>query len=152
MDLCADVTAYEIDTGASVSYTPGVDAGFFLSYPGSGTWRFEWTCDPTLSAAGCNFTGSILVPALLAGPDCDVCESTDMVSSQPASGGQTEIELNTSTPTGIDGVDFTTTPGDSIHIDLEINGLYQNDLIFFTSDGSAATATCNPVDLTPSTP
>jgi hypothetical protein len=151
-DQCAGVTAYEIDTGASLSYTPGVDAGYYLSYPGSGAWHFEWTCDTKLSADGCNFTGSVLVPTLTSGPSCYMCEADDMVSSQPAAGGQTEIDFNTETSTGIDGIDFATTPGVSININLQINGLYQNDLIYLPSGGTSANAVCNPVDLTPSTP
>jgi hypothetical protein len=151
-DLCADVPAYEIDTGASLSFTPGVDAGYYLSYPGSGAWHFEWTCDTKLSAQGCNFTGSILVPTLTAGPSCYMCEADDMVVSQPAPDGQTEVDFNTITSTGIDGVEFSTDPGVSIHIDLQVNGLYQNDLIFLPSGGAGLTAVCNPVDLTPSTP
>jgi hypothetical protein len=151
-DQCANVTSYEIDTGASLSYTVGVDAGYYLSYPGSGAWHFEWTCDTKLSAEGCNFTGSILVPTLTAGPTCYMCEANDQVSSQAGADGQTEIDFNTETSTGIDGVDFSTTPGASVYINLQINGLYQNDLIFLPSAGMAATADCNPVDLTPSTP
>lgn len=152
-DECAGVTSYGIDTGASLSYTPGVDAGYYLSYPGSGAWHFEWTCDTKLSAQGCNFTGTITVPNSNPNPSCYMCESNDMIIEPTAApGGETQFGFNAETSTGIDGIDFTSTPGASIHIDLQINSLYQNDLIFLPSGGVAATADCNPVDLTPSSP
>jgi len=150
---CSGVSSYEIDTGASLSYTPGVDAGYYLAYDGGGAWHFEWTCDTKLSADGCNFTGTITAPTPTGGlnASCFQCEPEDELSVTPQ-GAQTEIDFNTITSTGIDGVDFTTTAGSSVHVDLQIDGLYQNDLVFIPSGGTAANALCNPVDLTPSSP
>ncbi|HTR51568.1 MAG TPA: hypothetical protein VMJ10_12720 [Kofleriaceae bacterium] len=150
---CSGVTSYEIDTGASLSYTPGVDAGYYLAYNGGGAWHFEWTCDTKLSAEGCNFTGAITAPTPTGGLNatCFQCEAEDELTVTP-NGPTTEIDFNTITSTGIDGVDFATTAGSSVHIDLQIDGLYQNDLVFIPSGGAAANALCNPVDLAPSSP
>jgi len=150
---CSGVTSYEIDTGGIVTYTAGVDAGYYLAYAGNGVWQFEWTCDTKLSADGCNFTGTITVPTPVIGPtaSCFMCEADDELTVTP-NGADFEIDFNTITTTGIDGVDFAATPGSPVHIDLQINGLYQNDLVFIPSGGGVANALCNPVDLMPSSP
>jgi|HubBroStandDraft_6_1064221.scaffolds.fasta_scaffold131277_2 hypothetical protein len=150
---CNPEPTYEIDTGATLSYAVGVDAGYYSEYEGSGAWHFEWTCDTDLSAEGCTFSGSIIAqtPAGGVNATCYKCESDDTLTSSP-NGANTEIDFNTDTSTGIDGVDFVTTPGASIAIDFQINGLYQNDLVFIPSGGTAANPTCMPANLAPSTP
>src|SRR5215831_13060975 len=65
--LCARATAMLIDTGASVDHAAGVDAGYYAKYAAGGHWHLEWTCDTKLSAAGCNFTGTIFVDTPSAG-------------------------------------------------------------------------------------
>jgi hypothetical protein len=145
---CPANTSYKIDTGATLSYTPGVDAGYYISYGGGGHWHFEWTCDTKLSAQGCNFTGSVTADTPVTAT-CYMCEPTEDQMSTTVQGASTTIDFDTITAGGIDGLDFTTTDGSSIYIDLQINGLYQNDLVFIPSGGRAANALCNPVDLTP---
>jgi hypothetical protein len=56
------------------------------------------------------------------------------------------------TSTGLDGVDFDSVPGHSVQLDLQINGIYQNDLVFVPSDGATASPACMPLALTPSAP
>jgi hypothetical protein len=150
---CAQQTTMTIDTGASLTYTVGVDAGYYFSYGAGGLWHFEWTCDTDLSGEGCNYTGTIFVdpPAGGANATCFQCESNDILTTSP-SGGQTQIDFDMITSTGIDGIDFDGVPGNPITIDLQINGLYQNDLVFVPSDGRSADAPCMPLDLEPSAP
>jgi len=142
-----------VDTGASIDHTAGIDAGYYASYTAGGHWHFEWTCDTKLSAIGCNFTGSILAdtPPGGIGAACVACEANDAMSTTPV-GAQTRIDFDTETSTGIDGVDFTSIPGNEITIDLQINGLYQNDLVFLPSGGRTLIQPCMPVDLVPSAP
>jgi hypothetical protein len=153
---CNPEPTYEIDTSASITHTAGVDAGYYAEYDGAGAWHFEWTCDTDLSSEGCTFSGSIVAPTPASGDvgaTCYECEADDQLSTQPAStSGDTEIDFNTDTSTGIDGVDFTTTPGASIEIDFQINALYQNDLVFLPSGGETSNPTCMPAYLAPSTP
>lgn len=143
---CPLAPSYEVDTGASIAYSPGLDAGYYITYGGAGHWHLEWTCDTKLSATGCNFTGAITAPSL-AGATCFQCEPEDRMTV-----AQDTIQFDTITTSGIDGVDFSATPGSAIHIDLLIDGLYQNDLVFVPSRGAAESALCNPADLVPSTP
>ncbi len=147
---CPLDTSYEVDTGATIDHVAGIDAGYYITYAGAGHWHIEWTCDTKLSATGCNFTGAITTTAP-ATATCFQCEAEDRMTVTPGV-GSTTVEFDTITTSGIDGVDITTTPGSAIHIDLLIDGLYQNDLVFVPSRGRAATADCNPVDLVPSTP
>jgi hypothetical protein len=150
---CEKQTTVTIDTGASLTYTVGVDAGYYFTYGAGGAWHAEWTCDTDLSDLGCNFTGTINVdtPAGGAGVTCFNCEPEDQLTTA-VSGSQTVINFDTITSTGIDGVDFNGVPGDPITIDIQINGIYQNDLVFIPSLSRAASAPCMPLDLDPSTP
>jgi hypothetical protein len=152
---CDPEPTYEIDTNASITHTAGVDAGYYAEYDGAGAWHFEWTCDTDLSSEGCTFSGSIIAPTPASGDvgaTCYECEADDQLSTQPASPSNTEIDFDTDTSTGIDGVDFTTTAGASIEIDFQINALYQNDLVFLPSGGETSNPTCMPAYLSPSTP
>jgi hypothetical protein len=138
--------AFEIDTGASVTHTAGVDAGYYISYAAGGSCHLDWTCDTKLSALGCEFTGTITAPSL-ANATCFMCEADDLLTASPG-----EVDWDTNTSTGLDGTDFTTNPGEEIHLDLAINGIPQPDLVFIPSGGAVSTPGCSPMDLGPSTP
>jgi len=148
--VCTTPPQYTIDTGASLSYGVGVDAGYYAAYRGSGQWHFEWTCDTKLSAEGCNFTGTITMPAGATATGF-MLESDDVLGVTPGA-DDTVAQFDTITTTGIDGVDLTTTAGAAVTIDFQVNGLYQNDLVFVPSDGEAITPACMPATLTPSAP
>ncbi len=153
---CPAGTTYLVDTGATLSYSPGVDAGYYVAYEGRGHWHLEWTCDTKLSAYGCNFTGTVTAatPAGGTGATCFDCEpSQDIltVTDNPQS-GDTSMHFDTITTSGIDGLDFTTTAGSTIHADLLVDGAYQTDLVLLPSGGTVASPTCLPVDLAPTSP
>ncbi len=59
------------------------------------------------------------------------------------------VQWVTQTSTGIDGIDFTTAPGDTIHADLTIEGTDYPDLVFVPSGGQTASPSCLPIDLAP---
>lgn len=151
--VCATATPMAIDTGASIDHAAGVDPGYYARYTAGGHWHLEWTCDTKLSAAGCDFTGTIFVDTPTAGgaATCSQCESDDVLTAT-ADGNQTRIDFDTVTSTGIDGVDVDGVPGHSLQLDLQINGLYQNDLVFVPSRGRTAVPACMPLDLAPSAP
>jgi hypothetical protein len=151
---CPVDPSYVVDTAATLAYSQGVDAGYYISYAGAGHWHFEWTCDTRLSADGCNFTGTVVADTPTGGlePSCFECEPQQDILTTTPEGRSTAIDFDTITTTGIDGIDFTTTPGSSISIDLQINGLYQNDLVYVPSGGAVISAECNPAALTPSSP
>ncbi len=150
---CSTAPTYSIDTGATLSYVVGVDAGYYASYAAGGAWHFEWTCDTNLSAVGCNFTGTITAPTPAGGanPTCFRCEADDILNASE-SGGNTSMQFDTLTSTGIDGIDFTSVAGSPIAIDLQINGLYQDNLVFIPSGGAALTPACVPANVAPSSP
>ncbi|HET9624877.1 MAG TPA: hypothetical protein VFP84_26095 [Kofleriaceae bacterium] len=152
-DVCATADQLVVDTGASVSYAVGVDAGYYAFYTGNGHWHIEWTCDTKLSALGCNFTGSITYDTATSGakPTCFNCEADDIVDTS-TQGAQTRIDFDTLTSTGIDGLDFESVPGHPVQLDLEIDGFVQNDLVFVPSQGRTRSPVCMPLELTPSAP
>ena len=151
--LCATATAMPIDTGASITHAAGIDAGYYAQYTAGGHWHVEWTCDTKLSATGCNFTGTITVdtPAAGAAPSCFQCESEDQLNAT-AVGSQTRLDFDTITSSGIDGVDVDGVPGHAMQLTLQIDGLYQNDLVFVPSLGRTAAPACMPLQLTPTSP
>ena len=69
-----------------------------------------------------------------------------------AVGNQTRLDFDTITSSGIDGVDVDGVPGHPIQLTLQIDGLYQNDLVFVPSLGRTAVPACMPLELTPTTP
>jgi hypothetical protein len=152
-EVCDTADSLVVDTGADVTHEAGVDAGYYATYTGNGHWHIEWTCDTAVSAQGCNFTGTITfdTAAGAAAPTCFDCESDDImnVSTQ---GTQTQISFDTITATGIDGVDFVSIPGNPVTVDLELDGLVQNDLVFVPSRGQTQSPVCMPLVLTPSNP
>ncbi|HET7500016.1 MAG TPA: hypothetical protein VFK02_03410 [Kofleriaceae bacterium] len=149
--LCANATTLAIDTGASIGHTAGVDAGYYVTYTAGGHWHLEWTCDTKLSAAGCNFVGTVFVdtPPGGAAVTCLHCEAEDFLDVS-SSGGQTRIDFDTITSSGIDGIDLDGVPGHDVQLDLQINGLYQNDLVYVPSRGRTVVPACMPLDLSPS--
>jgi hypothetical protein len=151
--LCTTATTMPIDTGASITHAAGLDAGYYTQYTAGGHWHVEWTCDTKLSAAGCNFTGTITVdtPAAGAAPSCFQCESEDQLNVT-AVGDQTRLDFDTITSSGIDGVDVDGVPGHPLQLNLQINDLDQNDLVFVPSLGRTAVPACMPLELTPTSP
>jgi len=149
--VCATATTMPIDTGASIDHAAGIDAGYYVKYTAGGHWHLEWTCDTKLSAEGCNFTGTIFVDTAAAGAaaTCFQCENEDILTMTP-DGGQTRLDFDTITSSGIDGVDFDGVPGHSVQLNLMINGIYQNDLVFVPSQGHTSVPACMPLDLAPS--
>lgn len=141
-----------IEEGATTSYTVGVDAGYYFTYGTGGLWHVEWTCDTALSGIGCNFTGTInvITPDTAAGANvvCTNCESNDILTATET-GDETDIDFDMITTDGIDGIDFDADPGSSIVIDLQINGVYQNDLVYIPSFGASVAAPCMPLEVIP---
>jgi hypothetical protein len=147
---CATDLEMTVDTGATITHTAGVDPGYYISYAGNGAWHIDWTCDTKLSALGCEFSGTINVT----GPStatCFQCESDDSVTTSPTTRG-TAIQFDTSTSTGLDGVDFTAAAGQAVEFDLLVNQIYQPDLVYVPSNGATATPSCLPISATPSAP
>jgi hypothetical protein len=151
---CTTNVTVPIDTGATLTHEAGVNPGYYPEYDGSGAWHLEWTCDTDLSDYGCEFEGTITVPTPASGDvgaTCYKCEADDQMSTD-VSGANTEIVFDTETSTGLDGVDFTSDPGARIVIDLKVNDLYQDDLVFIPSQGAPVSPTCLPITLAPTTP
>jgi hypothetical protein len=149
---CADSS--EIDRGAALTYAVGVDAGYYVSYLGDGHWHVEWTCDTRVSAYGCNFTGTITAPAPAQGPNatCVMCEYNDGLSTGVDTDGNMRIDFDTVTTTGTDGVDFYTTAGSTVTLDLLVDGTSRPDLVFVPSRGASRSPSCTPLALTPDSP
>ena len=146
---CGTHESIAVDTGATITHTAGIDAGYYLSYGGSGAWHIDWTCDTKLSALGCEFSGTISVTGASTAT-CFQCETNDAFSTSRTSTG-TAIDFDTITTTGLDGIDFTAAPGAAVGFDLLVNGIYQPDLVYVPSLGATATPSCLPIAGVPTT-
>ena len=62
-----------------------------------------------------------------------------------------QIQFDTQTSTGLDGIDFTTPPGASVVFDLYINQLSQPDFVFLPHAG-VETPSCLPISVVPTAP
>ncbi len=152
--VCPAGTSYTVDTDASLTYAPGVDAGYYITYAAGGHWHLEWTCDTKLSAYGCGFAGSIIAQTPPGGVNaiCFMCEPNQDSLVVTPQGAETQLDFDTGTTSGIDGVDFFAVAGQPLHVDLQINGIYQNDLVYLPSFGATRNPGCMPTDLVPSSP
>jgi hypothetical protein len=152
--VCPAGTTDSVDTNATIAYAPGVDAGYYVTYAAGGHWHLDWTCDTKLSAYGCEFVGSITAQTPPGGVNaiCYQCEPAQDALTVTPEGTNTRLDFATGTSSGVDGVDFFAVAGQPIHVDLQINSIYQNDLVFLPEGGRTANPTCMPVDLVPSSP
>jgi hypothetical protein len=153
----AGADTYNIDVGGSVVITPGTQAGYAVLANVGGSFRLVWTGDGATTGSFSNFTGTVWTTAVIdsVSPGCSdgscALESGDVVSTPTAVTGGYRVDFDTVTSTGIDGFDFTVTAESAaqpVYSDLLIDGQRYPSLVFFSSNGAAATAGTDPFGLT----
>jgi hypothetical protein len=129
-----------VDTGEMLSSPPGQGAGVNVEYQAGGHWHIWWTCDTDISGLTCNFyVDAIAQSGAITNVSGDRLESDDVLD-QPSS---SEVTLNTSTSTGVDGVFFDTDPGATINVLQQIGGV-QDGTYFFWSQNNQILGGGNP--------
>jgi len=125
------VTQATVDTGPTLTVSPGTGAGVFVEYQAGGHWHVWWTCDTNLSGLPCTFHVDVIAQSGTIGNVAgDRLEANDsLVTPNP-----TEVTLDTSTSTGVDGVFFDTDPGAAINV-LQVIGDAQDGTYFYWSQG-----------------
>lgn len=127
-------------------------AGIFVEYASGGTWKVQTTCDVGASNADClwDIYAYTQVGVSFASIDAIDLESDDDL--QASFGG--ELTLYTTTAGDVDGVTFTTNPGEPVTFEFALVDSRQPEKFFFyASQGAIKTGIASPaIKLTPTTP
>jgi hypothetical protein len=133
-----------LDTGRSLTATPGDGAGVFVTYQPGGHWSLQWTCDTNSSGYSCAFDVSASASAI---SDYAAVPQTATVSQTAQS-----FRAQTDTASTLDGVTFDTPPGAPIVLSATINGRPMPSLVFYVTNGKLQTAPTDPVEFVPTSP
>ncbi len=147
----------DVDPNRTMNATPGNGVGVFTQYESGGHWNVWWTCDTSKTNLPCAFDVTVTVStgtiANVAGQALETSDTLTQPSTQ-------DIEVVTTTTTGVDGVTFdTVVPAGAtpvITLNAKLNGLDDGQYLFFVQDGQingnyAGTLT-DPLMLEPSSP
>ncbi|HEY8089464.1 MAG TPA: hypothetical protein VIF09_16500 [Polyangiaceae bacterium] len=146
-----------VDANQTMSASPGQGVGVFTQYQTGGHWNVWWSCDTSVTSESCNFDVTVSVSTgSIANAAGQTLASSDTLS---VSGAQ-QIEVQTLTTTGIQGVTFdTTVPSGTtpiITLDAKLDGVDDAQYLFFVQDGkingSFQGTLTDPLMLEPSVP
>ncbi len=153
IDERADAEVFEvtIDTDERIDVEPGEGAGVFLEYHGDGRWELFTTCDTEVSDLLCEFDIFLSVPVGERIRDVEGLELEREDQLRRIEGGVVQLLLLTDVD--FDRVKFETEPGETVRLDVLIDGIEDPELVFWNGYGSLQLAApSNPLDLTPSEP
>jgi hypothetical protein len=147
----------DVDPNRTMNATPGDGVGVFTQYQSGGHWDIWWTCDTNKTSLPCAFDVKVTVTTgTFANVTATMLETSDTLTTPSAQ----DLELVTTTTTGVDGVTFdTVVPSGTtpiITLDAKLNGVDDGQYLFFVQDGQingnyAGTLT-DPLMLEPSSP
>jgi hypothetical protein len=146
-----------VQTGKTVSASPGNGVGVFVEYAAGGQWNVSWTCDTKVTGDTCAYdinlsvargkisklTG-ILGYTLTSGNDGgfeNASEDATEDATEDAPGGPVDaapassFDLSSSVTTNTQGVTFQTNPGTTVEISARLGGAGDGKLFFFVDDG-----------------
>lgn len=130
---------FALEIGGITPVQPGQLAGYGITIPTRGTYRFVWTGSGDRTSPGYKkFTGSLTTSGqfLRVVPGCaaDACalEPGDVVSKSKVAGGGERIDWDTSTLDGLDGFDVEITmDAEPLHVDPQVEGMRKPSMVFF---------------------
>jgi len=121
-----------VDTDRTLNATPGQGVGVFVTYQSGGQWLVQWTCDTSITQESCFFDIEV---------NSDNGSAAQLVHDSLATGGTVRTingsvtEIQTTTTTEEDQAAFTTTPGATITVNVELNGQPSGQYFFFVQNG-----------------
>ena len=133
-----------VDTDQTMEAKAGEGVGVFTEYRHGGHWHIWWTCDSAVDTVNpaCSF-------------DVNLSTSTGTIANLAPSGIEngdtitqangTSLEARTTVSTGIDSVDFDTTPGATITLSATVGGQYDGRFLFFVEQGNVDDGAKAPV-------
>lgn len=148
----------EVDPNQTMNATPGDGVGVFVQYKTGGHWTIWWTCDTNKTGESCSFDNTVSVQK---GTIANIASMTPGVAvTGVTQNGPGAIEAQTTTTTGVDGVDFDTPLASGqvpvITLDAKVNGQESAQFLFFVQNGKINGGTqdtlTDPLMFEPSTP
>jgi hypothetical protein len=136
--------ALALDTGRTLSATPGDGAGIFVTYQSGGHWSLQWTCDTNASGQPCAFDVSVSASSINA--------YTALPANATVAQTAQSFRAQTNTTSTLDGATFDTPAGAPIVMSATINGCAMPNLTFYVSGAKLQTAPTDPVEFVPTDP
>jgi hypothetical protein len=124
-----------VDTGQTLTATPGQGVGVFTQYKAGGHWNVWWTCDTSVTNLPCSFRIDVTPGSGMAGSFANVDLATSADPANLLSPTTSSITVTSTTRSDTNGVAFDTAPGATITLDAQINGEQNGQLLFFVQDG-----------------
>jgi hypothetical protein len=121
-----------VDAGRTLNATPGQGVGVFVTYQPGGQWLIQWTCDTSITQESCFFDIAV---------SSDTGSAAQLVNDSLAPGGTVQdlngsvTDIQTTTTTEEDQAAFSTTPGATITVNVELNGQPSGQYFFFVQNG-----------------
>lgn len=122
----------DVDTGKTMTATPGDGVGIFVEYKTGGHWHVSWTCDTNKTSLGCTFslqvssvTGQLANLAIAGQAQGDNIQQTDTQT----------INATTNTSSNTVSVNFDADAGGKIEISANVGGVQDSSFFFFVQDG-----------------
>ncbi len=128
--IAADPDTVAIDTGATLSTTPGTGVGVFVEYAAGGHWTVTTACDTSTSDQACGFD------IFVAGADANTILSNPAGATLAGDDGvdiQTDgsFHLATNTSTALEGMTFDATPGATVELEMYLDGVPQPRFVYW---------------------
>ncbi len=147
-----------IDTGATVTVSPGQGVGVFVEYASGGRWTIHTSCDTLESKYACGF--DLFVSGVSTSTVLSDVQGTSLSDADELDVGRDgTVHLSTQTSTNLDGVTFSAPPGAVIRLEMYLDGAMvdsngdpQSRFVYWIGDGVLRTgAPTDPVELSPTT-
>ena len=140
----------EIEADQFIDVSSGDGVGVFVEYATGGDWELFTTCDTEVSELPCEFDLFVSVPfgSTIWGVDGLELERDDWLHRVESG----VLNLGFTTELGFDRVQFRTSPGETIRLDVWLDGAPDPQIVFWNGYGALQIAApSNPLDLTPDT-
>jgi hypothetical protein len=163
-----------VDTGRTLNATAGQGVGVFVTYSTGGNWLIQWTCDTSITSESCSFqvSAEVLTPSaaihlvnFVTAPGGSVSQSpTGPCYVAPAQGLDDagscppiqQLTATATTTTDQDALSFTTPPGATISVDVQLNGQPSSQYFFFVQNGQVnggyTGSLSDPMEFEPTSP
>jgi hypothetical protein len=122
----------EVDPNQTLSASPGGGVGVFTEYRTGGHWRVWWSCDTQLSGFACSYSISISVQS---GGITNLDTTSLEPGNQATQPSALQVVATASTANSIDAISFDATPGESIELDAQVDGIRDGTFLFFVQNG-----------------
>jgi len=139
-----DVAYEAIDAGQALTTDPGTGASILLEYEGGTTWNLVTTCDTLETSYPCSYDIYLRAHSITPSGAIEL-EGSDFIDQTD---GELHVGLDTSLD--VDGVRFDTAPGESVEVEVYLDGDSAEPFVFWVGNGETHTGSrTNPTVFVP---